>query len=112
MDTILKRYHKYLKNSDTRTIQLTIAINFGSHRKTDKEHVMHSKRDNIEVMINDKADKVFEKHFQSRLSRYQIWLETLVKGSDFNFNCGHLLYYKCHRINFKLGKSYMILVIG
>ena len=26
----------------------------------DEEHVMHSKSDNIEVMINDKADGVME----------------------------------------------------
>ena len=37
---------------------------------------MHSKRDNIEIMINDKADKVAEELFQLHLSRYQIGLET------------------------------------
>ena len=31
----------------------------------DEEHVMHSKSDNIEFMINDNADKVTEKHFES-----------------------------------------------
>ena len=34
-------------------------------------------------MINDKADEIIEKCFQSFLSRYQIGLETLIKGSDF-----------------------------
>ena len=37
---------------------------------------MHSKSDNIEIMINDKADEVIEELFQSLLSRYQIELET------------------------------------
>ena len=46
-----------LKNSDPRKNQLTIAINFISSKDNDKEHVMHSKSDNKEMMINDKADK-------------------------------------------------------
>ena len=61
-----------------------------------EEHVMHSKSDNIEIMINDKADKVLEELFQSLLSRYQIVLETSMKGSNFVFDSVHLLYYKCH----------------
>ena len=53
-------------------------------------------------MINDKSDEVIEK-----LSRYKIWLETLMKGSDFIFDCVHLLHYKCHEINFKCGGLYI-----
>ena len=34
-------------------------------------------------------------------------LEESVKGSEFLFNCVHLLYYKCHKINFKRGGSYI-----
>ena len=61
---------------------------------------MHSKSDNIEIMINDKA-KVVKGRFQSLLSRYQIGLEASMRGSDFIFDCVYLLYYKCHKINFK-----------
>ena len=39
----------------------------------------------------------------SLLSRYQIELETSVKGSEFVFDCVHLLYYKCHKINSNQG---------
>ena len=35
---------------------------------------MDSKSDNIEIMINDKADEVVEEILQSLLSRYQIGL--------------------------------------
>ena len=31
---------------------------------------MHSKNDNIEIMINDEADKSIEEHFKSLLNRY------------------------------------------
>ena len=43
---------------------------------------MHSKRDNIKIIINDKANKVIEKLFQSLLNRYQIGLKTSIRGSD------------------------------
>ena len=72
---------KYL----TWKIQLMIAINFVSSENNDEEHVMHSRSDNIELMIND--EEVIEEHFQSRLCRYEIGLETSVKGSDFIFTC-------------------------
>ena len=52
---------------------------------------MHSKSDSIEIMINDKADEVIEKLFQSLLSRYQIGLERSMKDSDVIFGCVHLL---------------------
>ena len=42
---------------------------------------MHSKGDNIEIMINDKKDEVTEELFQSHISRCQIVLETWRKGS-------------------------------
>ena len=58
-------------------------------------------------MIHDKADEIIEKLFQSLLKRYQIGLETSIRGSDFIFDSVHLLYYKCHKINFKLGGSYI-----
>ena len=59
--------------------------------------VTHSKSDNIEVMMNDKADEVIDKLFQSLLSRYQTGSETFMEGSDFLFDCAHLLYYKCYK---------------
>ena len=62
---------------------------------------MHSKNDQIEIMISDKADEVIEELSQLPFSRYQIQLETSMKIGDFTFNCVHLLYYKCHKIDFK-----------
>ena len=46
---------------------------------------MHLKGNNIRIMINDKANEVIEKKFQLLLSRYQIGLETSMRGSDFIF---------------------------
>ena len=54
-----------MKKSDAWKIQLTIATNFISSKDNDEEHVMHSKSDNVEIMINDQAGEVFENFFES-----------------------------------------------
>ena len=76
--------------ADTWKIQLIIATAFISSECTDKERVIHSKSDNVEIMINDKAGKVIEELLLFKS------LQTSEKGSDFTFYCVHLLYYKCH----------------
>ena len=72
----LKDIINNLKKSDTWKNQLTIKINFISSKDNDEERVMHSKRDNIEIMTYDKADEVIEEFLESFLKRYQIGLET------------------------------------
>ena len=37
----------------------------------DEERVMHSKSDNVEIMITDEADEVIEKLFESLKNIYQ-----------------------------------------
>ena len=64
---------------------------------------MHSKRNNIEFMSDVNANEVVNKVFESLRSRYQGNLETSMRGSDFIFDSVKLLYYKCHKINFKRG---------
>ena len=54
-----------MKKSDTWKIQLTTANNFISSIDNDEEHVVHSKRDYIEIMINGEADKVIKELFDS-----------------------------------------------
>ena len=38
---------------------------------SDEERVVHSKSDNMEIMTNDKADKVTEEFFKPLQNRYQ-----------------------------------------
>ena len=66
---------------------------------------MHSKSDNIAIMISDEADEVIEELFDSLKNRYQDNLETKLRGTEFVFDCVQLLYYKCHKINLKRGGS-------
>ena len=58
-------------------------------------------------MINDKAEEVVVKLFESLLRRYQIGLETSMRTTDFISDCVNFLDYKCHNINLKHGESYI-----
>ena len=53
---------------------------------------MHAKSGNIEIMISDEADDVYNKN------RCQITLQPM-RGTEFVFDYVQLLYYKCHKIN-------------
>ena len=57
-------------------------------------------------MINDEADKVIKKPFDSLKNRYQNNLESM-KGSESVFDYVQLLYHKCHKINLNRGGSYI-----
>ena len=48
-----------------------------------------------------------DKLFKSLRSIYQGNLESLMKGSDFIFDSVQLLYYKCHKVDFSGGASYI-----
>ena len=68
---------------------------------------MHSKSDDIEVITDDNANDVTKEIFESLLSKYQIGLETSMRGSDSILYSVNLLDYKCYKINFKRGGSYL-----
>ena len=79
-----------LNNSDTWKVQLIIANNFVSSIDNNEEHVMHSKCDNIEILINDEADEVIKELFDLIQNGYQNNLKSM-KGSEFFFDYVHLL---------------------
>ena len=58
-------------------------------------------------MFYDNVNDVVDGLFKSLRSRYQHDLETSITGSDFIFNSVQFLYYKCHKVNFGSGGSYI-----
>ena len=58
-------------------------------------------------MIYDKADKVIKELFDSFLKQFQVGLKTLMKGSQFIFDCVYLLCYKCYTVNLNRVGSYI-----
>ena len=95
------------QNPVTWKIQLTIAINFVSWKDTEEERVMHSNKDNIKFTSYDDANEVVNELLKSLRSKHQERLETSMKGSEFIFDSIQLLYYKCHKVSFKRGGSYI-----
>ena len=70
IEEYLNKIKPYLKDiindilkSNTLKIQLMIATNFMYPKDNDGESVMHSKNNNIEIMINYKADEVIGELF-------------------------------------------------
>ena len=93
-----------MEKSDTWKIQLAIVNDFISSKDNDEERVMHSKSDNIEIMIYDEADEVTKELFNSLENKHQNNSESM-KGSAFVVNYIYSLYYKCHKINPSCGGS-------
>ena len=60
------------KNQSEWKIQLTTAINFISSEPNSYEtRIMHTKSNNIEIMIGSDTDEVIEDLFKSLFQRYQ-----------------------------------------
>ena len=97
----------YFQNSGTLKIQLTIEINFVFSKDTEKENVMHSRTHSIKFTFYNDANELVDELFDSLHLRYQGNLETSTKGSDFIFDSVQLIFYKCHKISFKHGGSYV-----
>ena len=53
------------------------------------------------------VNEVVNELFKSFLLRYQDNLETSMRGSDFIFDSVNLMHYKCHKVNYKHGGSYI-----
>ena len=114
LDEYLNKIEPYLRNiivdlqnSDTWKIQLTIAINFISSKVAEEERVMHSRSNNIKFTSYNDANQILDELFESLHPRYQENLEISLRGSDFIFDSVQLMYYKCHKVNFKLDGSYI-----
>ena len=88
-------------------IQLTTPISFISSNDHEKESVMHSRNKNIIFMSFNDANEVVNELFDSLCSRYQRNIETSMQGNVFIFDSIQIMYYKCHKLNFRRGCSYI-----
>ena len=80
------------KNQSEWKIQLTIAINFISSKPdSDETCIMHTKSNNIEIMIGSDTNEVIEKLFESLSDEYQENLKEKMSGSDFVFDTVNVL---------------------
>ena len=59
---------------------------FGKCKDSNETRTIHSKSDNIEIMIVSETDKVIQERFNSLLQKYQKSLEESMKGIVFAFD--------------------------
>ena len=86
-------------------IQITMALDFICSKDSRETRIMHTKSDNIEIMVGNETNKIIEKLFHCFLQRYQKHLEESMKESDFFFDIVDLLYYKFRKISLNRGGS-------
>ena len=64
-------------------IDLTVAINFTSSKDSNGTSTMHTKSDNIEIMMDNETDEIIEELFEALLRRYQERLAESMKVNLF-----------------------------
>ena len=74
---------------------------------SDETRIMHTRSDNIEIMIGDDNDDIIEELFKSFLQKYEEHLQNKMGGSDFEFHGVNFLYYDFNKIRLNSGESYI-----
>ena len=80
-----------------------ISLKVGS----DETRIMHTRSDNIEIMIGDDNDDTIEELFRSFLQKYEENLQNKTRGSDFKFDGVNFLYYDFNKISLNRVGSYI-----
>ena len=104
----ITNYHKTLKklsHSSNETqfgewkIELTISVNFISSKGSDETCNMHTKSDNIEIIMGSETNDIIEELREYLLQNYHNNLEESMRGSEFVPGVTDLLYYHLQRIS-------------
>ena len=82
-----------------------MAINFISSKDSDETRIMHTKSNNVEIMIGSETDQIIENLFQSFLQKYQEGLEESMRVSEFVYDGVDVLYYNLNKVSLSRGGS-------
>ena len=88
-------------------IQLTIIISFISSKDSDEIRTMHTKSNNVEIMMGNETDEIVEELVESLFQKYQEGLEKKMRGSEFIFDSADLLHFNLHKISLNRSGSYI-----
>ena len=66
---------------------------------------MHTKSNNVEIMMGKETDEVIDELFKSLLQNYEKDLEKSMRGSNFVFDIVDLLYYLFQKTSLKRTRS-------
>ena len=70
-----------------------MAITFISSEDSEETRTMHTKSNNVKILIGNETDEIIENLFESFLQKYQEGLEESIRGSDFVYDSIDALYY-------------------
>ena len=68
---------------------------------------MHTKSNNVEIMVGIEKDEIIEDLFKSFLQKYQEGLEESMRGSEFVYDSVDVLYYNLNKVSLSRGGSYI-----
>ena len=83
-------------------------IIFISFNDNDKQQIMYTKSDNVNIMRGYATNDIINELFYTFKTRYQAGLETRMVGSNFTFDHIDYLEYHFNKINLNRGSTYTI----
>ena len=106
------RYHSGNKSWIEKTfsewkIQVTMAINFIYSKDSDETRTMHTKSNNVEIMVGSETNEIITDLFVSFLQKYQEELEESMRGSEFVYDSVDVSYYNFNKVSLSRGRSYI-----
>ena len=83
-----------------------MTINFISSKDSDETGTMHTRRNNIDIMIGNETNEITKERFESLLQKHQEGLEQKIRGGKFIFDSADLWHCNLHKISLNRGGSY------
>ena len=84
-----------------------MAIDIISSKDSDETRTMHTKSNNVEIMMGNETNEIIEYLFEPFLQKYQEGLEESMRRSGFAYDSLDALYYNLNKVSLSRGGSYM-----
>ena len=84
-----------------------MAISFIASKDSDETRTMHTKSNDVEIMMGSETDDIVEDFFESFLQKHQEGLEESMRGSEFAYDIVDALHYNLNKVSLSRGGSYI-----
>ena len=84
-----------------------MAINFISSKDSDETRTMHTKSNNVEIMMGSETNETIEELFESLLQLHQKNLKESMRDREFVYDSVDSLYYNLNKTGLSTGGSYI-----
>ena len=80
-----------------------MAINFISSKDSDENRTMHTKSNNVKIMVGSETDEIIEDLFEYFLQKYQEGVEESMRRSEFSYDIFDALHYNLNKVSLSRG---------